>query len=112
MFISDARFKVAEAQKARAEDLALGRRTTKAVQWQSSAGKPQTRGSKLAFLAALRKKKTSYQKNVRHAQLMFSKSCGPDAKRRCPGNVAGQGNLLACLTTARGVVSRPMQCGP
>src|SRR3954463_16442042 len=40
MFISDARFNVAEAQgKPRAEDLGLRQRTTRAVQWQSNDGR-------------------------------------------------------------------------
>jgi hypothetical protein len=33
--------------------------------------------------------------------------CDRDAVQFCQGVVAGQGNILGCLTTARGVVSSP-----
>jgi len=104
MFISDARFNVAEAQKARAEDLACGQELQKRC---SGKAVPVATDPwlKTDILSCLAQEKDKLSKKCVARATNVLKSCGPDAKRRCPGNVAGQGNILACLTTARGVVS-------
>jgi len=104
MFISDARFNVAEAQKARAEDLACGKELQKRCSGKAvPVATDPWFGTKILSCLAQEKDKLSKKCAARAANVL--KSCGADAKRRCAGNVAGQGNLLACLTMARGVVS-------
>jgi hypothetical protein len=58
------------------------------------------------MLACLQKAKLS----ARCAALAHNivRMCDRDAVQRCQGVVAGQGNILGCLTTAQGSVSR--QC--
>ena len=106
MFISDARFNVAEAQKARAEDLACGKELQERC---SGKGVPvQTDAAgwvNTNLLSCLSQEKDKLAKKCAARAANVLKSCDADANQRCKGIVAGQGNILACLTTARGVVS-------
>jgi hypothetical protein len=104
MFISDARFNVAEAQKARAEDLACGQELQKRCSGKA-VPVPTDPWYKTDILSCLAQEKDKLSKKCVARAANVLKSCGADANRLCKGNVAGQGNLLACLTTARGVVS-------
>ena len=105
MFISDARFNVAEAQgKPRAEDLACGKELQELCSGLATlAMGNQWPGTKIPNCLAREKAKLSKRCAARAANIV--KSCGADVRQRCAGNVTGQGNILACLTTARGVVS-------
>ena len=105
MFISDARFNVAEAQgKPRAEDLACGKELQELCSGLATlAFGNQWPGTKIPNCLAREKAKLSKRCAARAANIV--KSCGADVRRRCAGNVTGQGNILACLTMARGVVS-------
>lgn len=106
MFISDAHFNVAEAQKARAEDLACGKELQERC---SGKGVPvQTDAAgwvKTDLLSCLSQEKDKLAKKCAARAANVLKSCNADANQRCKGVVAGQGNILACLTTARRVVS-------
>lgn len=105
MFISDARFNVAEAQgKPRAEDLACGKELQELCSGLATLVMGnQWPGTKIPNCLAREKAKLSKRCAARAANIV--KSCGADVRRRCAGNVTGQGNILACLTMARGVVS-------
>ena len=107
MFISDARFNVAEAQgKPRAEDLACGKELQELCSGLATlAFGNQWPGTKIPNCLAREKAKLSKRCAARAANIV--KSCGADVRQRCAGNVTGQGNILACLTMARGVVSAP-----
>ena len=105
MFISDARFNVAEAQgKPRAEDLACGKELQELCSGLATlAFGNQWPGTKIPNCLAREKAKLSKRCAARAANIV--KSCSADVRQRCAGNVTGQGNILACLTMARGVVS-------
>ena len=105
MFISDARFNVAEAQgKPRAEDLACGKELQELCSGLATlAFGNQWPGTKIPNCLAREQAKLSKRCAARAANIV--KSCSADVRQRCAGNVTGQGNILACLTTARGVVS-------
>src|SRR3954453_4033728 len=105
MFISDARFNVAEAQgKPRAEDLACGKELQELCSGKATlVGGMEWKGTKLPNCLAQEKDKLSKRCSARAANIV--KSCGADVRRRCAGNVTGQGKILACLTMARAVVS-------
>jgi hypothetical protein len=105
MFISDARFNVAEAQgKPRAEDLACGKELQELCSGKATmAGGVEWKGTKIPNCLAQEKDKLSKRCLARAAHIV--KSCSADVRHRCAGNVTGQGNILACLTMARGVVS-------
>jgi len=107
MFISDARFNVAEAQgKPRAEDLACGKELQELCSGLATLVMGnQWPGTKIPNCLTQEKAKLSKRCAARAANIV--KSCGADVRRRCAGNVTGQGNILACLTMARGVVSAP-----
>jgi hypothetical protein len=105
MFISDARFNVAEAQgKPRAEDLACGKELQELCSGLATLVMGnQWPGTKIPNCLAQEKAKLSKRCAARAANIV--KSCSADVRQRCAGNVTGQGNILACLTMARGVVS-------
>ena len=98
-------FNVAEAQgKPRAEDLACGKELQELCSGLATLSYGlQWPGTKIPNCLAREKAKLSKRCAARAANIV--KSCGADVRRRCAGNVTGQGNILACLTMARGVVS-------
>ena len=93
ILISAAHFNVAQAQKGRA----CGQELQKHCAGVKVSGD--------SVLACLQKNQDQLSKRCVAFANYIVRSCDRDAAQICPGVVAGLGNILGCLTTARLLVS-------
>jgi len=92
-----ATFDVAQAQKGRAAAIACGKELQKQCTGVSVFGNN--------MLECLKRDQDKLSKRCAALANKIVRSCDRDAAQRCQANVAGQGSILRCLTTARRSVS-------
>jgi hypothetical protein len=97
ILISSANFDVAQAQKGRAAAVACGEKLRLQCSDVTVFG--------TNMLECLKKDQDKLPKRCAAMASSLMRSCDRDAAQRCPGNVAGQGGVIGCLTMARRSVS-------